>query len=190
MKDLLKSNPKSSSLRDRLLAFFSGQEIVLTIEEEKMKKRLNFVREKLWDWSLNSEDIIKEVVEVFSISKYRAERDIADANYIFGKTLVIDPGFVAGQMVEDIKQTIALAKTARKFDMLPKLYDSLAKAVALLPKDTGGSVKAKTIKIYHLHGNAAITPTMPAGDALQKARDMMKHDFAEDITHEEVSDED
>lgn len=185
MKDLLKSDPKTNSQRDRMLAFYSGQDVVLTAEEEKLKTRLNFVREKLWDWSLSTQEIIEEVCDTFTISKYRAERDIADANYIFGKTLVIDKTLVAGQIVEDIKQTIALVKSARKFDLLPKLYAELTRANAMLPNDNGGTVKTKKIVIFSLLGGTGINAPVAPSDALQQARNLYKRDF-EDIGHEEV----
>jgi hypothetical protein len=184
MKALSKSNTNNSQ-RDRMLAFYMGQAIVLTKDEEELKIRLNFVRTKLYDWSLSSEDIIAEVVEEFGVSKYRAERDIADANFLFGKSLVIDKTLIAGQIVERIKADIDLIRQAKKFDLLPKLYEALIKANKELPANTDTTAKSKKIILYQIHGNATITPPVAHADALQKARDQYKTDF-QDIDHEEV----
>ena len=184
MKDLLKIKP-NNSMRERMLSFYMGHDVVLTDDEEKLKKRLNFIREKLVSWDLTREEIIEEVCEVFTVSRYRAERDIADAYYLFGKSYTVDKNFVAAQLVEDIQRTIKLAKTARKFDILPKLYDSLTKAIQQLPADTGGSVKAKTIKLYKILGNATIVAPLTPAEALQKARDLHKKNII-DIPHEDV----
>ena len=188
MKSLFSKTKPGKSQRDRMLAFYMGQDVVLTPDEESLKVRLNYVKTKLYDWSLSVEAIVEEIVDTFGVSTYRAERDVADANYLFGKSLVISKSLVAGQTVERIKQDIALIRELGKVDLLPKMYEALIKAVKELPADANNSKKTPKIFLYSVHGNVPIAATIPAADALQDARKQFRGDF-EDIEHEEVIDE-
>lgn len=185
MKSLPSKTKTGKSQRDRMLAYFMGQDVVLSYEEESLKVRLNFVKTKLYDWNLSVEDIVKEVVQTFEVSTYRAERDIADANYLFGKSLVISKSLVAGQTVERLKQDIGLIREMGKLDLLPKMYEALIKAIKELPADANNTKTTPKVFLYSVHGNLPIVAPIPASDVMQQARNQFRNDF-EDVEHEEV----
>lgn len=180
------SNDKKNSSRDRLLQFYSGHEIILTHDEELLRQRLDLAHKLLRDWSNTRDEIVSTIQKTFEVSKYRAERDIADANYIFGKTYQTDKSFVIGQVIDEIKSTIKLAKELNKLDVLPKLFDNLIKASQQIPNEHSTGIKAKKIYVFNLHQGRKIDAPMTGDDALAKARKMMMDDAQdiEEVTYE------
>jgi hypothetical protein len=174
---------KGTTMRDRLLQFYHGQDIILNAEEERTKLRLEEVHKLLRSWQYKREEIIQMISSRFpDVSKWRAERDIADCHFIFGKSYQVNPGFIIAQLIEEIQDSIRTAKLQKKFELLPKLYDSLTKAIQQLPEENSSPVKAKKIYVFNIHGNKEYNAKMDT----QTAIDILKSEHIEDIDHEEL----
>lgn len=172
-------------MRERLLQFYTGGEIVLSADEENYKLRLDECYKLVRSWKYKRADIILQLQRKFDkLSKYRAEKDISDCYYIFGRAYTPDKAMIASLLVEDIMDTIQLTKAARKFDLLPKLYDSLTKATQQLPAESVVPVRAKKIIIYNIHGEKAFIPKVDPLEALKAARSQFPN--VTDIESEEV----
>jgi hypothetical protein len=176
---------KSNTMRDRLLSFFHSQDVLLNADEERTKIRIEEVHRLLRTWQYKRQEIVEMIQKRFGVSQYRAERDISDCHYIFGKSYEVDKSFIAAQLIEEIQDSIRTAKNMKKLEMLPKLYDSLSKAIQQLPDNYTPPAKAKKIFVFNIHGNKQYDPKMDP----MKAIDILKqqhHRDVEDIDHEPI----
>jgi hypothetical protein len=164
--------------------FLTKADIVLSADQEELLKRLVFVDEKLRSRKHLREEIINLCKTRFGVSEYRAERDISDAQRLWGKTRKTSKQYVINGHIEQIERQIQMAMDARRLDLLPKLNDNLTYALNSLPEEKDERDQP-TVKIILVTSSPTKTDDRTIDDLISEANQLLEDNNNEYIDYEE-----
>lgn len=130
---------KTKTNIESVIRWVFDRDIVLTTEQEQLLMRLQFADEKLRSRKHNREQIINALTAKFGISNWRADHDVTEAQKLFGTTRKINKSYLLAIHLDDIQAQMQLAKTARRFELLPKLNENFIHALNSLPEELKGT---------------------------------------------------
>jgi hypothetical protein len=164
--------------------FLTKANIVLSAEQEELLKRLVFVDEKLRSRRHNRDEIISLCRARFGVSAYRAERDISEAQRLWGKTRKTSKQYVINGHIEDIQRQIQMAMDAGRLDLLPKLNDNLTYALNSLPEEKDDR-EQPTVKIVFVTSAKTETDNRTIDQLISEANQLLEADDHDYIDYEE-----
>jgi hypothetical protein len=173
----------------RIVKYMSNEEsgVVLTAKEEQIMARWIYANGLLKERKFREDLIIDKIVEKFSVSKFTARNDISSARSLFVKLTKDLKKYALIHHIEDIQMQIANWKTDKSLaPLLPKMYDSLTKALAALPEEAEAPPIATPVVNYVLVKNQTINVTMAGSDALAAADALIEQERSETSTDFEI----
>jgi hypothetical protein len=126
---------KSKSDLECVVQYVFEKNIALNSDQEVLLQRLQFTDDKLRSRKFTREQVINAICTRFGVSSWRADKDITETHKLFGSTRRLNKGYLIAIHLDDIQQQIALAKEARRLDLLPKLNDNFIYALNSIPED-------------------------------------------------------
>lgn len=141
----LSDGPKKSNAECIVDHLVSNGEVALTTYQEELLKRVEAMDEMWSTGRFTQKEIISIHARKFGQSEIQSKRDLSDAEYIFGTSRRPNKRHKVYRHIERIETAIIVMQRAGNTDALPKLFDSLTKALALLPEDKAGGAGSTTI---------------------------------------------
>jgi len=137
MKDLINITENKTDAFSRILAFYEPEtDVILSGEEDIILSRWLHCDSLIRSRKYKTPDIIQMMVDKFSISKFTAEKDIAQTYALFGQVRVMSKQYVVTHAIEDIQIKIQKWESDKSLvHLIPKLYQELARFQALLPNE-------------------------------------------------------
>lgn len=134
---LLANSDDINDAFSRILAFYEPEStIVLTGDEDKILTRWLHCDSLIRSRKYKTPDIIRDMMDKFSISKFTAEKDIAQTYALFGQVRVMSKQYVITHAIEDINIKIQKFESDKSLvHLVPKLYQELARMTAMLPDE-------------------------------------------------------
>ena len=133
----------------RILAFYEPEsQVVLTVDEDKILLRWLHCDTLIRSRKYRTADIIQQMIEKFSISRFTAEKDIAQTNALFGQVRAMSKQYVISHAIENLQIQIHKAENDKSLvHLVPALNRELRAFSALLPDE----VAKKKVEIPHIH---------------------------------------
>ena len=187
--DLIKTNKKDA--RSRIEKMLSGEDVILTSEEEGILKRWEFCSRHLEN-KMPWNELRQALVDEFGVSRFTAENDISAAQEIFGRTRRISKRFLLHLQIERLDQTIEKYQKSIFFEKdkegnvtervpdekemlaLSRMHDVYVKALTAIPEDISKTKMPPPVFIFQLPDGQTITPSMSFADAMAAAEDMIE----------------
>jgi len=123
-------------------------ELPLTAEQQELLLRIQYADELIRTGNRGRDEVINAIVTRFGVSKWRADQDVTDAGALFGRTRKLNTSYILAQHIEDIRKQIQIAKTARRWDVLPKLNENVTSAIKALPPQEETIERSPTTIIF------------------------------------------
>lgn len=168
-RGIVKIADERNDALSRISHFMSNSEsgIVLSAKEEMILDRWIYCNALLKERKFTEEQIIESVIKKFNVSKFTARGDISNTMSLFAGLVRDLKKYTLHHHIEDIRITIEQWKKDRSLaPYVPKLMDSLTKAVAALPDEMAVPDVPMPVLVINVKGNMI----MPAMDA-EKARE-------------------
>lgn len=145
MKDLAPIGNEKNDAFTRILAYYEPDtDVVLDADEDKILTRWCHCDLLLRSRKYKTPEIIQQMVDKFSISKFTAEKDIAQTYALFGQVRVMSKQYVVSHAIEDLQLQIQRFLFDKSLvALVPKLYAELARFTAMLP----GEVAKKQLPV-------------------------------------------
>lgn len=188
--DLIKTSKKDA--RSRIEKMLSGEDVILTSEEEGILKRWEFCSKHLENkmpWT----ELRQALVDEFGVSRFTAENDIAAAQEIFGRTRRISKRFLLHLQIERLDQDIEKYRKAiftqeiegtgaiiqripddKEMYSLARMHDVYIKALSAIPEDISKTKMPPPVFVFQLPEGQTLTPSMSFADAMAAAEDMIE----------------
>lgn len=191
MKDLVPIDPSNRDEKNdaltRILQFYEpNSEVVLTADEDKIHTRWLHCDALIRSRKHKTHEIIQMMVDKFSVSKFTAERDIAQTYALFGQVRVMSKQYVITHAIENLQIRIQQFETDKSLvHLVPKMYQELARFSAMLP-DEVAKKKVEVPNVYigslTINNNNADNGTnaITAKEAEDKFRAIKKDLLADD----------
>jgi hypothetical protein len=128
--------PDKNDAFSRILRFYMHADVMLSAEEDIILKRWVHADKLILQRKFTTLQIIEKLVELFSVSRYTAQNDIRLTHALFSQTRAMSKQYILSHHIEDIQLTIEKYKLDKSLaHLVPKLYDALTKALALLSEE-------------------------------------------------------
>lgn len=184
MTDLVKTDKEKNDALTRIQKFMSNEEsgVALNVKEEQMLSRWIFCNALLKERKWKEDQIIDKLMAQFSVSKYTARADINRTRSLFVSLVQDLKKYTLHRHIEDIEHTIEKWKLDKSLaPFVPKLMDSLTRAVQALPDETLiTDVPAPVVNI--ITGGLHIHNSMTAAQAMKEADDLIDYEKNHEYT--------
>lgn len=192
--NLLTTGDDKNDAFSRILAFYEPEsEVVLSADEDKILARWLHCDALIRSRKHKNAEIIEMLVDRFSVSKFTAEKDIAQTYALFGQVRVMSKQYVVTHAIENIQLQIQRFETDKSLvHLVPKLYQELARFQSMLPDEVAKKkLPTPTIHIGSLTINNNNTEAGKPAMSIEEAREKWKQrkakkDNDDYIDHETV----
>lgn len=186
--DNLPAQADKNDAFSRILRFMTDADIVLTSQEEIILNRWIYCDTQIRLRKFTEDQIISDIVEKYSVSKFTARNDYYQTQSLFEATRKVSKKYLLVHHAERIALQIQKAEDDKSYDILPKLNDSYTKAMAAIPDNANKETTPPPILFFNVVNGQEIGKPMSVADARAAAkRKQNKEDFAdfEDVPNDD-----
>lgn len=191
-KDIVPIDNEKNDAFTRILRFYTHADIVLNAEEDKILTRLIHCNSLLRSRKYKTDDIEKNIIEKFSVSKFTAQKDIRDTYALFGQIQVVSKQFILSHNIERMQIKIEQWENDKSLaHLVPKMYAELTRMASALENEVSKKeLPTPNIHIVSLTVNNNSDTSKPR-ISIEEAKEKWKQKKAlqshtEDIDHEDV----
>lgn len=163
----------------RIKTFMSNAEsgVMLTPNEEKILSRLIYANALLSERKFTTEQVAEKIKEKFGCSIFTARNDINNTYTLFVSITEDYKRYTLWHHVEFLRQKLKAWETDKSLaHLLPKLSDSITKAIAAMPvKPEAPDIPAPIILI-NVVGGKITAPEMSPDEARKEADEIIKQE--------------
>jgi hypothetical protein len=172
-KKKLKQTRQPKNDVEAVIQYLVNDSVKLTQSQDALCTRLIRVDGLLRSRKHTTDQIIEEIMKQFEVTRYRAEQDIYDCQKVFGATRKLSKSYLISHHLEDIGLMIKKCEDAKKWDLLPKLFDNYTYALNSLPVEEDPK-EAPPAQITFVFQGAPPVEQKPLGEVLQEADKLLK----------------
>jgi len=194
-KKKLKQTRQPKNDVEAVIQYLVNDNIKLTASQDALCTRLIHVDALIRSRKHTTDDIVKQMMDRFTITAYRAEQDIYDCQKVFGRTRKLSKAYLVSHHIEEIGMTIKKCQEKDMLDMLPKLFDNYTYALNSLPVEEDHKDAPPAQITYVFNGDAPVAQK-PLGEVLLEADNLLKPsvhgeylEYEEDDNAEPASDD-
>lgn len=183
-----------SSIVKRIEKYLSGEDILLTSEEEKILNRWEKANELLSakkPWT----EVRDFIAFRFHVSKFTAENDLTNTMEVFGRTKRINKTYLYHLHLERLDQDIERYRTSiffqkdedgklisreptsKEMQSLAKMHDAYNYALHSMPEQSKSKDLPPPMYVYNLPPGVFMGAPMPIADALRQADQIIDAEY-------------
>jgi hypothetical protein len=192
IKSLLPVLPEKNDAFSRIKKFMSNDEtgIILTPKEEQQLARWIYCNGLLTEKKFTREMIVEKIREKFGVSPFTARNDINNTYSLFVTITKDYKKYTLFHHIEFLQQKMLAIKDDKSLaTMIPKLADSITKAIAALPEENEAPDVPAPVLIINVAPGQVITSKYNLEDAMKISEEMIELERNNEYTEfEELND--
>lgn len=157
--------------RERIAAYLTGKDIMLSGKEEEMLERWEYCDDLIRTRQYSRVEIIHLLVRRFAISKALASKDIGETHLVFGSTVKYDKNYLIVLHIDECDKFIREnMHKEKKEKFVQQMFQTRMKYVEMLEKETGAENLPPVAIQFVLN---KMTAPMEVGDAMKYAEEIL-----------------